>query len=75
MCSRSSVGLWSLFWSLFLPLTRLGSLHMLPTVGIRNALTEFLFLSWPEVVKIDVVQQSVLENLPQDLFFHGLHIR
>lgn len=40
-------------------------------IGVCYALGELLFLGRVHVVQVDIIQQPVLDDLPQDLFLDG----
>jgi hypothetical protein len=48
---------------------------MPPAVRIRNALSQLFLLGGIDVIQINIIQQSLLYNLSQDLFFDALRIR
>lgn len=61
--------------SLSLLLTGARPLHMPSTIGICYALGELLLLRRVHVIQVDIIQQPLLDNMPQDLLFDSLRLR
>lgn len=54
-----------------LPLAGARLLHMSATIGICYALGKLLLLGRVHIVQVDIIQQPLLDDLPQDLFLDG----